>query len=109
MGCSCQVLFADSYPALKNNDGLTEILSGIAAELLGEDKVEISRETSMGADDFAYFAKEVPSLYFDLGVGRDDPCQNFPLHSSKFNPEESAMKTGILMESLGAIRLLELT
>lgn len=108
MGCTCQVLFADSYPALKNNDGLTEILSGVAVKLLGEDRVEISREASMGADDFAYFAKEVPSLYFDLGVGRDNPCHNFPLHSSKFNPEESAMKTGILMESLGAIRLLEL-
>lgn len=108
MGCSCSVSFCDSYPALENDNRMTEFIKNLASEVLGKENVLISCEPSMGADDFAYFAQSVPSLYFDLGVGSDSSAAEFPLHSEKFNPNEDAIKTGILMESLAAVRLLEL-
>lgn len=51
----------------------------------------------MGAEDFSFFAAEVPSLYFYVGgmTPGKDPRQTGPHHTPDFFIDESGMKTGI--------------
>ena len=49
----------------------------------------------MAGDDFAYFAKEVPSVYFYLGTGNDKKGTTIPLHASNFNIDEDALTLGV--------------
>jgi len=106
-GCQCLITFEDSYPPLINHDQISRIVSDTGRQLLGRDKIIVHRTPSLGADDFAYFCHQVPSLYFNLGTGHEDQTRNYPLHSEYFNPKEDAMKTGILIETLGAMAVIE--
>ena len=47
----------------------------------------------MCGDDFAYFARLVPSSYFRLGVGIDG--ENHPIHSPKFLADEDSLEIGV--------------
>ena len=49
------------------------------------------------AEDFSAFQKKVPGLFFFLGVAPKgtDPSAWHTNHSSQFNPDESAMVTGV--------------
>ena len=61
----------------------------------------------MGADDFAYFTQYCDGVYMNLGTtpeGWDGKPQ--ALHNEYLQPDEEAMKTGILMEVMTALRLL---
>ena len=46
----------------------------------------------MAAEDFAYFAEQIPGVYFFLGVCEDESCAN--IHSPLYQPSESALKIG---------------
>ena len=46
----------------------------------------------LAAEDFAYFAENVPGVYFFLGVCETGQCAN--IHSPEFNPSEKALTVG---------------
>lgn len=46
----------------------------------------------LAAEDFAYFAEEIPGVYLFMGVCETDQCSN--IHSPEFNPSEKAMPIG---------------
>lgn len=50
-------------------------------------------EPVLAAEDFSVYQKEIPGLFFFLGVGtgKDNP----PLHNSKFNFDEKALLNGL--------------
>jgi amidohydrolase len=103
---SCDVRFQDSYPSLVNDDHLLTILKDVGEEALGKEHVLIAAKPSLGADDFAYFCHETKGIYFNLGTGSAAGGMDAPLHSAGFCPDEACMKTGILMEALGALRVM---
>ncbi len=107
MGCQCSVYLEDCNPPLENDAHVYDIINAVGKNVLGDTRVIESSVPSLGTDDFAYFCQKVPSLYFNLGVAHDDQKMNFPLHSEKFNPKEDSMKTGILMEVLGCMAILD--
>ena len=49
----------------------------------------------MTAEDFAYYTHEIPGIFFRLGTGNNSKNTNLPLHSSNFNIDEDALKTGM--------------
>src|SRR3546814_8048969 len=51
----------------------------------------------MGAEDFAYYAKEVPSLFFFVGATAKgiDPAKAPSNHSPEFMLDESALDVGL--------------
>ena len=70
----------------------------------GPDKVLVA-DAITGAEDFAYFANEVPSLYFFLGVTPEDkdPEAAAPNHSPLFFADEGALIVGVrVMSQLAA-------
>lgn len=91
-----QIPVGDSNPVLVNNPALTARVSDSIGKAIGSDHV-IEAKPWMASEDFAYFANEVPSVYFWVGstpVGKD--ALKAPAnHSPKFFMDEGALKIGM--------------
>lgn len=77
-------LTSDSVPSLENTTGI--------------DSVHIITPT-MGAEDFAWFANEIPAFYFDLGVRNESEGKIHGVHTAFFNPDEKALEIGVRVMS----------
>jgi amidohydrolase len=89
---------ADEYsiPPVVNDDAVTAAALPLFARLVGKDNVRpISLQTT--ADDYSFFAQQVPSLYFWIGITpRDrDPLKVAFNHSPEFYVDEAGMITGV--------------
>jgi len=94
-----QIPVGDSNPVLVNDPALAGRVRASIGKAIGGDHV-IEAKPWMASEDFAYFAKEVPSVYFFVGstpTGQD--ALKAPAnHSPKFFMDESALQIG--MESM---------
>ncbi len=106
-GATCKIVFEDSYPSLENNDELFQIMKEECSSALGQDKIDLKSKPSLGADDFAYFCHNSRGLYYNLGTKRENEESTYPIHNENFNPDEQCIKTGILSEVIGVLRILE--
>lgn len=77
------------YPPLINDRKMTNKFIDIAQKCFGEDSVEILDKPFMTGDDFSYFSRLIPSVYFWYGGKKEEPTS---LHSSKFNVNEDAIE-----------------
>ena len=105
MGGTCEVRISHGYPFLRNDELLTSAIRGIATEYLGENNV-VEQEARMTAEDFSYFANEVPSCFYRLGVRNEKKGIVSNLHSSTFDVDESCLETGMGMMACIAVRIL---
>lgn len=83
----------DGYPVLFNNEKLTDAAVKLSSELLGKNNVELF-DIRMSSDDFSYFSREFPSLYFRTGIKKSGEEMK-KLHSSEFDIDEEGMVTGV--------------
>ena len=60
---------------------------------LGEEKVRIA-EPVMGAEDFSYFALQIPAFYFRLAV-IPPGVESGGLHTPNFRPDDTAVPVGV--------------
>jgi len=94
-GATAEVTFDEgNYPVLVNHADATA--RGVAAlrRALGEDNVRPGRPV-MGAEDFSFFANEVPGFYFHYGVNAPGVTDAAANHSPLFFVHEPAMETGL--------------
>lgn len=107
MGGSAEIAFDQSTPPLVCDDRLTDLTMEACAVALGEDVVVRSDERFMGGEDFAFFAERVPSAHFWLGI-RDPGADDWPpLHSDRFDINESALAPGAAALAASAVALIE--
>jgi len=94
-----QIPVGDSNPVLINNPALTARVHESIAKAIGADHV-IESKPWMASEDFAYFAQQVPSVYFWVGSTPQgqDALKAPANHSPKFFMDEGALKIG--MESM---------
>lgn len=105
-GADADVNFVELFPPLINDEHIASIIKSAAEEELGSENVLLGVPT-MAGEDFAYFAKEVPSAIFKLGCGNKEKNIVHPLHSPMFDIDESCMKTGVRVIVGAALKLLE--
>ncbi|MBR6473197.1 MAG: amidohydrolase [Firmicutes bacterium] len=105
-GCTADIKLRDSYPNLKCDTDLLDILIKTCEGLLGKEKVVINPVSSLGGDDFSYFCHHARGCYYNLGCHRPGDEKVYSLHSSVFDPDEKCMLTGILTEVMSAIELM---
>lgn len=65
-GGSFELDYDRGTPATINNVALTEQMAPTLAKIVGDDNVLVI-EPTMGGEDFAYFANEVPGFFYRLG------------------------------------------
>ncbi|WP_053955514.1 M20 metallopeptidase family protein [Inediibacterium massiliense] len=86
LGCGASYTFklTKHFPPLINHDNMTDLVKASAQKIIGEENILIGKEPSMGGEDFAYFAQEVPSAFFFVGIAQDEqnPIQ---MHHPKFS------------------------
>ena len=74
-GCTLDVHYSTGYPAVWNNEALFETVQAD----LGDDRVWELADPVLAAEDFSFYQRRVPGVFFFLGVG-----QTAELHSPHF-------------------------
>ncbi|HUR31082.1 MAG TPA: M20 family metallopeptidase [Saprospiraceae bacterium] len=82
------------YPNLKNDEHITSMCREASIEYLGVDRVH-DLPQRMSSEDFAFYTQEVPGTFYRLGTGWQDSSKNYPVHSNKFDIDETALETGM--------------
>mgnify|MGYP000412062764 CR=1 FL=1 len=82
------------YPVLMNNEDMTRKCMEYSERLLGERNIE-TLDIRMTAEDFSYYTQKIPGVFYRLGVGNQSKGIESALHSSTFNIDEEALKTGM--------------
>lgn len=92
-GASHTLTFREGYPSLHNDASLLPTLEGTVEDLLGEGRLA-SAPPSMGGEDFAFYAEQVPGLMARLGVRNEAKGFVHPLHHPRFDLDEDALPLG---------------
>lgn len=84
------------YPCVMNDEAITEKARKKAIEFAGEQQVS-ETELRMGAEDFGYYAQQIPACFFRLGTMNKEKGITAGVHTPQFNIDEDAIETGIGM------------
>lgn len=82
------------YPPLINSEEVANKVKETVQKTFG-DIVTSWDEPQMTGEDFAYFAKEIPSLFMFLGTANEEKKITMPLHSENFEIDENGLLTGV--------------
>jgi len=86
--------FNEGYPAVINDERLTEKLMSAAKSVLGKEGVIELRKPIMAGEDFAFYQQEFPGAFFFLGSGSDEADSKWSWHHPRYNVDEKCMLTG---------------
>lgn len=92
-GATAEVDIDLGYPVTRNDPDLYRRMAPTLRRVAGEQFIEAQQTTT--AEDFSYFANEVPGLFLFLGVAPDDPKLVYPNHSPRFYADERALPVGV--------------
>ncbi len=86
----------NGYPPTVNDPALTERMLPSLARVAGTEKLRLGPR-STASEDFSYFAREAPGLFFWVGVSAPgaDPAQAATNHSPRFRVDESGLLPGL--------------
>ena len=95
-GAEVEVEIDKGYPITFNNHELTRDMLPALYEAAGEENVIVTNPVT-GAEDFSFFAQEVPGLYFFVGGKPHDVSEldAAPHHTPDFFIDESGLLTGV--------------
>ena len=93
MGATADILVDVGYPAVYNNAGVTDNATILAREYFGDENIE-ETELRMGAEDFGFYAQQLPACFFRLGVRNEAEGIVHNVHTSRFNIDENALEAG---------------
>ena len=108
-GVEAELILGNPYPITFNDLKLTEIMKNTLIRVAGKENVILSR-ASTGAEDFSYFANEVPGLFYRLGgmPKEDHPNKGYSHHTPDFYVDDEGLLLGIKTMSNLAIDYLNL-
>ena len=81
-GCRIEISMSTGYPAILNPPEL-------ASQVMEAAPFELLDEPSMTSEDFSWYQRYAPGMFFFLGLG-----ENPALHSANFNFDESVLEKG---------------
>ena len=94
MGGACEVSIHKGYPFVYNDPVVTGKIRKYAEEYLGKENIA-ELDMRMTAEDFSYFAQEIPGCFYRLGVMNESLGITSNLHTSTFDVDESSLETGM--------------
>lgn len=102
MGGEVDLRIDVGYPCVMNNDLLNKAAWKKGEEYLGKENVT-ETELRMGAEDFGYYAQEIPACFYRLGTMNKAKGITAGVHTPFFNIDESAIEVGMgMMAWLGS-------
>ena len=100
-GATADIVIDQGYGVTRNDPTLYRQMAPTLEIVAGDRFIEATQTTT--AEDFSYFANEVPGLFLFLGVAPEDPTLIHPNHSPRFYADERALPVGV--EALTSITL----
>jgi amidohydrolase len=99
MGCEAKLDYHEGYPVTANDPALTESFFDLAREVAPASTVVRLEEPTMGGEDFSFYGKHVPAVFFFLGLRpRGAAAGEYPsLHQPKFDFNDDAIPLGVEM------------
>ena len=101
-GARAEVRIERGYPVLHNDEALTRRSYDRAVAYLGQENVIITTPR-MGAEDFAYYSREIPACFYRLGTGNPEKGIVSNIHTPTFDIDEDALKIGMGLMAWHAI------
>ena len=92
-GATADIVIDQGYGVTRNDPTLYRQMAPTLEIVAGDRFIEATQTTT--AEDFSYFANEVPGLFLFLGVAPDDPALIHPNHSPRFYADERALPVGV--------------
>ena len=105
MAGSCEVDIQHGYPALYNDEDLTAKSVEYAEEYLGKANVK-QLGLRPTAEDFAYYSRHMPACFYRLGVANSRKGIESALHTSTFDIDEEALRTGVGLMVFIALKVM---
>ena len=93
----------EGYPPVINDERVTDIARQVALNTLGPDAIA-PYEPMMGAEDFAFLAREAPGCFIWLGAALNPPREH---HHPNFDIDESVLPRGAALLAGCAMAFLE--
>jgi len=92
----CTVCIKQNYPVTVNDPALTEAMRPTLDRVAGPGMLHLVPKV-MGSEDFSFFQREVPGLFFFIGVtpAGQDPAKAAPNHSPRFFVDEGCLVQGV--------------
>jgi amidohydrolase len=107
LGGRGELVQIEGYRTLVNDGKMVEIVGNSGKNLLGEDKVHVIEEPSLGVEDFAYFAAEKPSAFFRLGCKNLEKGIEGKHHHPLFDIDEDCLSIGVAMQVCNVLEALK--
>ena len=103
-GATATIRIDEMTPVTTNEPVLTDRMLPSLQRAAGASKVLLTRPVT-GAEDFGYFAEQVPGLFVFLGVRPPGKAADaFPLnHSPLFHPDEGVLPVGVRVLTMLAV------
>lgn len=102
-GVEIKLTTKDLYPSIQNDKDLFDAFKSLYAEKV------VLQKPQMISEDFSFYQRKVPGLFYFLGTGNKDLGYVYPLHHSKFNLDGSVLMLGVesyldILKSKAAIK-----
>ena len=81
------------FPAVINEEKMTELVVKVAQGLLGKDKVS-QMKPLMGSEDFSYYLQKIPGTFVFLGVENKEKGIIYPQHHPRYDIDEDILPIG---------------
>lgn len=94
MGATCDFEIVDGYPFLTNEPEYTDRNRQAAIAYLGEENVE-DLDLWMAAEDFAFYTHQTDGCFYRLGIRNEEKGITSNVHTSTFDIDKNALKTGM--------------
>ena len=102
MGGTVDLHIDVGYPCVMNNEKVNANARKKAEEYMGAENIS-ETELRMGAEDFGYYAQQIPACFYRLGTMNKAKGITAGVHTPVFNIDESAIETGMgMMAWLGS-------
>jgi len=102
MGGEADLHIDVGYPCVMNDEQVTATAMAKAKEYMGAEKVS-ETELRMGAEDFGYYAQQIPACFYRLGTMNKAKGITAGVHTPNFNIDENAIEIGMgMMAWLGS-------
>jgi amidohydrolase len=100
--CTYNLEIRHGYPSVYNAPSLTKQVIEAAAKYISEKSIE-KMEVRMTAEDFAYYGKEIPAVFYRMGISGNNKG-NIGLHNDQFDIDEEAF-----LHSMGLMAYIALS
>ena len=93
------------FPAVVNEEKMTEFVVRVAQDLLGKDKV-LQMKPLMGSEDFSYYLQKIPGTFVFLGAENKEKGIIYPQHHPRYDIDEDILPIGAALHAAVALEYL---